>query len=34
MRVSRPNVCSFDVAHATFQLEPATHAGHEKEIHA
>jgi cobalt-zinc-cadmium efflux system protein len=24
----------FDVAHATFQLEPATHAGHEKEIHA
>jgi cobalt-zinc-cadmium efflux system protein len=24
----------FDVAHATFQLEPAAHAGHEKEIHA
>jgi len=24
----------FDVAHATFQLEPATHAGHERETHA
>ncbi len=24
----------FDVAHATFQLEPATHASHEHEVHA
>jgi len=24
----------FDVAHATFQLEPATHASHEPETHA